>query len=80
MSCACFHILDTCLDVVNIEEIARSNVNYLSMAICISRPVKAQVSLFPLSKKKDKAVVKEELLQAIAPLDRGPNATPDDQY
>ncbi|GLJ40920.1 hypothetical protein SUGI_0846530 [Cryptomeria japonica] len=78
MSCVCFHILDTCLDVVNIEEIARSNVNYLSVAICISRPVKAHASLFPLSKKKDRSVVKEELLQAIAPLDRGANATLDD--
>ncbi|GLJ46583.1 hypothetical protein SUGI_0981720 [Cryptomeria japonica] len=65
---------------LNVDTFTRSNVNYLSVAICISRPVKAQASLFPFSKKKDRAVVKEELLQAIAPLDRGANATPDDQY
>jgi hypothetical protein len=43
--------------------------------------VRAQASLFPfLKKKKDTTVVKEELLEAIGPLDRGAEATPEDQY
>ncbi|GAV61125.1 PAP_fibrillin domain-containing protein [Cephalotus follicularis] len=42
---------------------------------------RAKVSFFPafLSKGKDAKVIKEELLQAIAPLDRGADATPEDQ-
>eukprot|EP00250_Pteridium_aquilinum_P018597 c24132_g2_i1 orf=52-786(+) len=39
----------------------------------------ALASIFPFSKKKDKQVLKQELLQAIAPLDRGLDASPDDQ-
>ncbi|KAL5789824.1 hypothetical protein ACOSQ2_004712 [Xanthoceras sorbifolium] len=42
---------------------------------------RARVSFFPafLNKGKDAKILKEELLQAIAPLDRGAEATPDDQ-
>lgn len=39
------------------------------------------MSFFPafLSKRKDAATLKEELLEAISPLDRGAEATPEDQ-
>lgn len=42
---------------------------------------RAKVSFFPafLKKGKDAKVLKEELLEAIAPLDRGAQATPEDQ-
>ncbi|XP_050209854.1 probable plastid-lipid-associated protein 4, chloroplastic [Mercurialis annua] len=42
---------------------------------------RAKISFFPafLKKKKDANVLKEELLDAIAPLDRGAEATPEDQ-
>ncbi|KAJ9174616.1 hypothetical protein P3X46_013244 [Hevea brasiliensis] len=42
---------------------------------------RATVSFFPafLKKGKDAKVLKEELLEAIAPLDRGAEATPEDQ-
>lgn len=42
---------------------------------------RAQVSFFPafLGKRKDVTTLKEELLEAIAPLDRGTEATPEDQ-
>ncbi|RYQ82817.1 hypothetical protein Ahy_B10g101384 isoform B [Arachis hypogaea] len=43
---------------------------------------RAQVSFFPAFLKKggkDANTIKQELLQAIAPLDRGADATPDDQ-
>ncbi|KAH7293736.1 hypothetical protein KP509_28G040000 [Ceratopteris richardii] len=36
-------------------------------------------SIFPFSRKKDIQIAKEELLEAIAPLDRGADASPDDQ-
>ncbi|MCO5552298.1 hypothetical protein L7F22_005810 [Adiantum nelumboides] len=36
-------------------------------------------SIFPFTKNKDKKTVKQELLEAIAPLDRGADASPDDQ-
>ncbi|KAI5066197.1 hypothetical protein GOP47_0018821 [Adiantum capillus-veneris] len=36
-------------------------------------------SIFPFAEKKDKQTVKQELLEAIAPLDRGVDASPDDQ-
>lgn len=42
---------------------------------------RAKVSFFPafLKKGKDAKTLKEELLQAIEPLDRGSEATPEDQ-
>ena len=42
---------------------------------------RARVSFFPafLSKRKDAKTLKEELLEAIAPLDRGADATFEDQ-
>lgn len=42
---------------------------------------RAKVSFFPafLKKGKDAKTLKEELFQAIAPLDRGADATPEDQ-
>ncbi|PKI52988.1 hypothetical protein CRG98_026568, partial [Punica granatum] len=42
---------------------------------------RAKVSFFPafLKKGKDAQALKEELLDAIAPLDRGAEATPEDQ-
>ncbi|KAK8522308.1 hypothetical protein V6N13_115284 [Hibiscus sabdariffa] len=42
---------------------------------------RVHVSFFPafLNKGKDAKVLKEELLEAIAPLDRGADATPEDQ-
>ncbi|KAF7803649.1 putative plastid-lipid-associated protein 4, chloroplastic [Senna tora] len=42
---------------------------------------RAKVSFFPafLNKGKDAKALKEELLEAIAPLDRGADATPEDQ-
>ncbi|CAI9103896.1 OLC1v1002484C2 [Oldenlandia corymbosa var. corymbosa] len=42
---------------------------------------RTNVSFFPafLGKKKDATPIKEELLEAIAPLDRGAEATPEDQ-
>ncbi|KAJ8448066.1 hypothetical protein Cgig2_028942 [Carnegiea gigantea] len=42
---------------------------------------KTRVSFFPafLTRKKDAKAIKEELLQAIEPLDRGADATPEDQ-
>jgi hypothetical protein len=65
----------------------RNNVCFsnISFGTGFGRPLKAQVraqaSLFPfLKKKKDTTVVKEELLEAIGPLDRGAEATPEDQY
>ena len=36
-------------------------------------------SLFFLNKGKDAKVLKEELLEAISPLDQGADATPEDQ-
>ncbi|KAL9448279.1 hypothetical protein AB3S75_015702 [Citrus x aurantiifolia] len=46
-----------------------------------SQKWRASVSFFPafLNKGKDAKVLKEELLEAIAPLDRGAEATPEDQ-
>lgn len=65
----------------------RNNVNFsnIGFGTGFKRPSKAQVqaqaSLFPfLNKRKDATVVKEELLEAIGPLDRGAEATPEDQY
>ena len=42
---------------------------------------RAKVSFFPafLNKRKDTKTLKEELLEAIAPLDRGADATAEDQ-
>uniref|UniRef100_A0A7C9DQZ2 Plastid lipid-associated protein/fibrillin conserved domain-containing protein n=1 Tax=Opuntia streptacantha TaxID=393608 RepID=A0A7C9DQZ2_OPUST len=42
---------------------------------------KTRVSFFPafLTQRKDAKAIKEELLQAIEPLDRGADATPEDQ-
>lgn len=42
---------------------------------------RAKVSFFPafLNKRKDAKTLKEELLEAIAPLDRGADATAEDQ-
>ncbi|KAA8536528.1 hypothetical protein F0562_029006 [Nyssa sinensis] len=55
----------------------------LSFSITTSDPDKwrTNVSFFPafLNKAKDAKAIKEELLDAIAPLDRGADATPEDQ-
>ncbi|GAU41366.1 hypothetical protein TSUD_390530, partial [Trifolium subterraneum] len=47
----------------------------------ISQKWRTKVSFFPafLKKGKDANTIKEELLEAIAPLDRGAEATPEDQ-
>eukprot|EP01018_Ginkgo_biloba_P034928 Gb_39531 [translate_table: standard] len=66
-----------------------SNVSFIGLrtvvgvGMGVGRPLKVQTqaSLFTfLKKKKDKQILKDELLEAIAPLDRGAEATPDDQY
>lgn len=65
----------------------RNNVSFskIGFGSGFGTPLKAQVqaqaSLFPfLNKRKDTTVVKEELLEAIGPLDRGAEATPEDKY
>jgi len=47
----------------------------------LSHKWRTKVSFFPsfLKKRKDAKIIKEELLQAIAPLDRGADATLEDQ-
>ncbi|KAI4296263.1 hypothetical protein L6164_036236 [Bauhinia variegata] len=47
----------------------------------VSEKWRTKVSFFPafLKKGKDAKTIKEELLEAIAPLDRGAEATPEDQ-
>lgn len=67
--------------------IIRNNISFskIGFGSGFGRPLKAQVqtqaSLFPfLNKRKDTIVVKEELLEAIGPLDRGAEATPEDKY
>ncbi|XP_056163226.1 probable plastid-lipid-associated protein 4, chloroplastic isoform X4 [Syzygium oleosum] len=55
--------------------------NLLSLNSSSPEKWRAQVSFFPafLGKRKDVTTLKEELLEAIAPLDRGAEATPEDQ-
>lgn len=50
-------------------------------SLSASEKWRARVSFFPafLNRGKDAQTLKEELLQAIAPLDRGAKATPEDQ-
>ncbi|TKY71335.1 plastid-lipid-associated protein 4 [Spatholobus suberectus] len=52
-----------------------------STHVLVSHKWRARVSFFPsfLKKGKDAKIIKEELLEAIAPLDRGADATPQDQ-
>ncbi|XP_074333118.1 putative plastid-lipid-associated protein 4, chloroplastic isoform X3 [Apium graveolens] len=54
-----------------------------SSCCCASRIVKSKwrmnVSFFPSLIKKDANLIKQELLEAIHPLDRGAEATPQDQ-
>ncbi|KAJ1435003.1 Plastid lipid-associated protein/fibrillin conserved domain [Sesbania bispinosa] len=59
----------------------RSPIYHTSHALSISEKWRAKVSFFPafLKKGKDSKTIKEELLEAIAPLDRGADATPEDQ-
>lgn len=59
-----------------------SNTNhFISRPSSGSEKWRARVSFFPafLNKGKDAKPIKEELLDAIAPLDRGADATPQDQ-
>jgi hypothetical protein len=58
--------------------IHHNNTNNLAS---ISHKWRTNVSFFPafLKKGKDANTIKEELLEAIAPLDRGAEATPEDQ-
>jgi hypothetical protein len=55
--------------------------NHNNNLAAISLKWRANVSFFPafLKKGKDANTIKEELLEAIAPLDRGADATPEDQ-
>lgn len=55
--------------------------NYISRASSASEKWRANVSFFPafLNRGKDAKTLKDELLEAIAPLDRGADATPEDQ-
>lgn len=50
-------------------------------ALVVSEKWRTKVSFFPafLKKGKDANAIKEELLEAIAQLDRGADATPEDQ-
>uniref|UniRef100_A0A0D6R4L2 Plastid lipid-associated protein/fibrillin conserved domain-containing protein n=1 Tax=Araucaria cunninghamii TaxID=56994 RepID=A0A0D6R4L2_ARACU len=56
----------------------KNNVNF-SSNVGIGRPLKAQAALFPFLRKKDRIAVKEQLLEAIGPLDRGAEASSEDQ-
>ncbi|XVE48686.1 hypothetical protein DITRI_Ditri01bG0022300 [Diplodiscus trichospermus] len=61
---------------------AKSNSCNLSRTLASDdKKWRINVSFFPafLNKGKDAKVLKEELLEAIAPLDRGADATPEDQ-
>lgn len=55
--------------------------SYLFFTAAASGKWRAKVSFFPafLKKSKDAKTLKEELLDAIAPLDRGADASPEDQ-
>lgn len=60
----------------NNHNLSSNEYNYSSA----SQKWRANVSFFPafLNKGKDAKVLKEKLLEAIAPLDRGAEATPED--
>lgn len=57
------------------------NHNHSHNVAVISEKWRTNVSFFPsfLKKGKDANIIKEELLEAIAQLDRGADATPEDQ-
>ncbi|XP_061337202.1 probable plastid-lipid-associated protein 4, chloroplastic [Gastrolobium bilobum] len=59
----------------------RPTIYHTSHSLSISEKWRAKVSFFPafLKRGKDAKIIKEELLEAIAPLDRGADATPEDQ-
>ncbi|XVF68118.1 hypothetical protein PTKIN_Ptkin10aG0177500 [Pterospermum kingtungense] len=65
------------------KPVTSNSHNYLSRTSSAASDDKwrVNVSFFPafLNKGKDAKVLKEELLEAIAPLDRGADATPEDQ-
>lgn len=58
-----------------------TTIHTLSSRSSSSQKWRAKVSFFPafLNKRKDTQPLKDELLDAIAPLDRGADATPEDQ-
>ncbi|KAM0972376.1 hypothetical protein ACFX2H_019882 [Malus domestica] len=58
-----------------------TTIHTLSSCSSSSQKWRAKVSFFPafLNKRKDTQPIKDELLDAIAPLDRGADATPEDQ-
>lgn len=57
------------------------NDSALLLTPSLSKKWRAGISFFPafLKKGKDAKTLKQELLDAIAPLDRGADATPEDQ-
>ncbi|KAJ4823280.1 hypothetical protein Tsubulata_028457 [Turnera subulata] len=71
----------TTLNFSNDKPTSHSNFCKLSSSPSNFYRWRAKVSFFPafLNKGKDAKVLKEELLEAIEPLDRGADATPEDQ-
>nr|AFK48988.1 unknown [Lotus japonicus] len=60
----------------------RFPIYHTSHSLAISEKWRAKVSFFPAflnNKRKDASTIKQELLDAIAPLDRGADATLEDQ-